>query len=329
MATETMLPRFERGGLAFRPATPDDAELAADMWTVLRPHSPVDPLVTRYWWEMGSTTWVEERFIVERGSRAIGCALMGRPRWELAPDRRAEPGGDLLPEERTAERLDLLFDAMEGRARAAGAAILRARAREDDPLRIEVLLRRGYREDRRGRALELDLVAERERIIAMADRSRQRTREEGIRLLTLAEDADPEKYVKTWRVGEEATQDVPTTLPHIEESLEDHLRWFRAPDIREDRFWIAKLGGDIVGISVLSYPPVRGVVSTDWTGTARAVRGRGVARALKCETLVQAIGLGVPRVRTGNDSENAPILHINETMGYRPIAGHISFLNPA
>lgn len=47
------------------------------------------------------------------------------------------------------------------------------------------------------------------------------------------------------------------------------------------------------------------------------VRGKGVARALKCETVMQAIALGVTRVRTDNDGQNAPILHINETMGYR------------
>jgi GNAT superfamily N-acetyltransferase len=79
-------------------------------------------------------------------------------------------------------------------------------------------------------------------------------------------------------------------------------------------------------VSVLAYPPVRGIVGTNWTATARSVRGRGVARALKCETVAQAIALGVDRVRTGNDAANDPILHINETMGYRPIAGGISFL---
>jgi hypothetical protein len=56
------------------------------------------------------------------------------------------------------------------------------------------------------------------------------------------------------------------------------------------------------------------------------VRGRGIARALKCETLAQAIALGVDRVRTGNDAQNDPILHINESMGYRPITGRVDFL---
>ena len=82
----------------------------------------------------------------------------------------------------------------------------------------------------------------------------------------------------------------------------------------------------VVGLSVLSYPPVRGIVNTSYTATARSVRGLGVARATKGETLVQAIGLGVDRVRTGNDAQNAPILHINAAMGYRPIAGAIEFM---
>jgi hypothetical protein len=52
----------------------------------------------------------------------------------------------------------------------------------------------------------------------------------------------------------------------------------------------------------------------------------GVARALKLETIGQAIALGVSSIRTGNDAENAPILHINETLGYRPMPSWIEFL---
>ena len=145
-------------------------------------------------------------------------------------------------------------------------------------------------------------------------------------MTTLARDEDPEKYRKLWRMNEEVAQDVPTTLPNVEESFEDTMRWLRSPTLREDRFWIARDGDEIVGVSVLGYPPVRGIVGTEWTATARSVRGRGIARALKCETLMQAIALGVDRVRTGNDGANDPILHINESMGYRPSVSSINFL---
>jgi hypothetical protein len=39
------------------------------------------------------------------------------------------------------------------------------------------------------------------------------------------------------------------------------------------------------------------------------------------ETLAQAIELGVALVRTDNDERNAPMLHINEELGYTPIPG--------
>jgi hypothetical protein len=42
-----------------------------------------------------------------------------------------------------------------------------------------------------------------------------------------------------------------------------------------------------------------------------------VARALKYETVAQAIALGAERIRTNNDGANAPILHLNDEMGYR------------
>jgi hypothetical protein len=34
-------------------------------------------------------------------------------------------------------------------------------------------------------------------------------------------------------------------------------------------------------------------------------------------------------VRTENDGENEPILHINQELGYRPIRGMIQFHRPA
>ena len=47
------------------------------------------------------------------------------------------------------------------------------------------------------------------------------------------------------------------------------------------------------------------------------MRGRGIARALKYESIGQAIEAGFTRVRTNNDADNPPILRVNEEMGYR------------
>ena len=311
------------------PASLDDAAFVADVWTAARPHAPIDPVVKRYWWAQDSPTYVPARYVVMRGGERVGFGLVQHVRWSGPGPRYVSLRGDLLPTLRTHASLAELQTALDALGRASGADILRTRVEEDDPLRLETVRGLGYREDRRGRRWELDLVANRERILAEAETSRARMRLLGIELTTLAATSDPAKYEQVWRVGDEAGRDIPTTEPHPEESLEDYMQWLRSPDTREDRFHIARRDGTIVGLSVLSYPPVRGVVGTAYTATARAARGLGVARATKCETLVQAIALGVDRVRTGNDAQNAPILHLNESMGYREIAGSIALLKEA
>lgn len=314
------------GDMELRPATIDDAALVADVDTELWPDDPADPRMVRHWWTLMAVDAVVSRSIVRVAGRDEGYAIWTHTVWSKMPERFARLSADLRPACRTAERLDALHAHLEAEARGGGAQKVTSWAWEWDDLCRAALERRGYREERRHRFWELDLVRNREKIATMAEESRRRMEREGIRLLTLDRDLDPRKWEKLKRMSDEAEADVPTTVPHVPmEDLAEWMKWFESPALRPDRIWIARAGvgaagreaaGDIVGISMLAYPPVRGVVATDWTGTARAVRGRGVARALKCETLVQAIALGVDRVRTDNDSTNAPILHINESMGY-------------
>ena len=314
------------GELEFREATPDDASFSADVHTAVFPARPTDPVIERYWWAQPDDTYVTRRWVVQRDGRDVGVAYVEHPMFEKLRVPHGDIGGEILPHHRERAILGAMLGEMERRLVADGAKRIAARANEDDAVRIAAIKGRGFREDRRGRRWLLDLTDNRERLARMTEESRTRMRAEGIGMLTLNEDEDRNKYRKLWRMNEEAVQDVPTTLPNVEESFEDTMRWLRAPNMREDRFWIAREGDEIVGASVLGYPPVRGIVGTEWTATARRVRGRGIARALKCETLMQAIALGVDRVRTGNDGANDPILHINATMGYRPWVGNINFL---
>lgn len=58
------------------------------------------------------------------------------------------------------------------------------------------------------------------------------------------------------------------------------------------------------------------------TGVDREYRGRGIALALKLLTIRRSRALGATYLRTNNDSENAPILHINRKLGFQPIPGY-------
>jgi GNAT superfamily N-acetyltransferase len=315
--------------LELRAATLEDAGFAADLDTALRPDDPRDPAVTRHWWALQAVDEIVERWVATQDGKPVGLAFRRHVSWDKMPERFGRVSADLLPAARTPARLDALFAFVEERSRADGTKRFTTWTWEDDRLRLDVLAARAFKEERRERFWELDLVANKDRIEKMADESRARMRREGIEILTLARDTDPEKYRKLWRMSDEAEQDIPTTVPHVGTPWEVFEEWMRAPGLRPERQWIAREGDDIVGVSQLSYPPTRGIVETDWTGTARKVRGRGVARALKLETVMQAIVLGVDRVRTDNDGENAPILHINESMGYRRLKDQIQLMKPA
>jgi len=317
------------GGLVFRPATLDDAAFASDVATAMHPDEPKDPAAWRHWWATDDPAWTNERFVVLRDAAPIGYARHNHAPWDQMKTRYGRIGFELLPEERTDAQLGTVFDVMEDRAGASGTRIFASYAREDDEWLARWLLARGYREERRSKAWELDLVAQRRTIEQMAAESRAKMRAAGITIQTIDRDGDPQKFQKIHEMSEEAASDVPTTIPHVRQSFEVFARWFDSPTVRLDRMWIAREGDDIVGISVLAYPPTRGNVWTDWTGTARKVRGRGVARALKLETVTQAIALGVKSVRTENDGENAPILHLNEQMGYVRIPGWVQHLKDA
>jgi RimJ/RimL family protein N-acetyltransferase len=202
------------------------------------------------------------------------------------------------------------------RGEGAGTVIIRARESSKDKLRA--LARLGYREVARGRISELDLAERRQHIDATLRASRQRMESMGIRLMTLSDDHDPEKLDKLYAMLVEAEQDIPTSSPWRVLDFEEWKQfWFDNPGIREDRLWTAIDGNSIVGMTAIEYPVARGVPFTAMTGTARAVRGRGIAKALKYEAMNQAIELGFARVRTHNDATNAPILRINTEMGYR------------
>jgi len=314
--------------ITLREARIEDAAFAADLETALRPDNPQDPVIYEDYWRNPDAGSKIERFIGELEGKRVAYASQRHAIWKT-PKHYGSVGGDLVPPHRTPERLDALFASMEERSRADGTQTFTTWAWEDDDLRVSALAKRGYREERRQRFWELDLVANRSKLEAMATDSRKKMSEQRITVLTIDRDDDPEKFRKLWRVSNEAEQDVPTTVPHVEGAFEDFMKWMRSPGLREDRIWIARDGDAILGVSILSYPPRRGVVQTDWTGVGRAARGKGVARALKCETVMQAIALGIDKVRTDNDFRNAPILHINNTMGYRRLPDGIQFMRSA
>ena len=304
-----------------RPATLDDAGIVADLESLRDPSEPRDPVLVRHWWGTSDSYEASMRKVAVRDGAAIAYVGVTHEHWD-SEDKRF---GVIRPMLRREFWSEPVFDALvtigEDWLRREGATTAVARVREDVAQDLAAFQNLGYREERRMRTSELDLVANRDRILAGREESRRKMREQRVVLLPLSEDTDPDKYRKLHRMVIESEKDIPTTVPWHDLTFDKWMKfWFDNPSIREQHFWIAREGDAIVGTSVLDTPVVRGVSWTAYTGTSRAVRGRGIARALKYESMGQAIEEGVTRVRTNNDADNPPILRINAEMGYQLIA---------
>jgi len=304
-----------------RPATLDDAALVADLESLRDPQEPRDPVLLRYWWQMDDELERSMRRVRVREGSAIAFVGGAHILWPDGEKRFGVIRPLLRYEDWDDDDFVRLVAIGADWLRTEGAEAAVARVREDFPRELGVLEHLGFRETRRLRTSELDLVARRDHIVATARESYRRMHERGVVIHPLSDDRDPEKYRKLYETMLESRRDVPRSVPDRDMTLDEWRHyWFDNPAIRQDRFWVAREGDDIVGCSVLDCPVVRGVPWTAYTGTLRRVRGRGIARALKYQSMAQAIDAGHTRVRTSNDADNPAILSINAEMGYRLVA---------
>ena len=309
-----------------RPATLDDAPLAADLFTAAYPRFAEDPVVTRYRWEQIRRGWSVARYIAEIDGRPAAFLDWYHGPADEDPERHCEVEVALDRAHFDAALLTFLWRWVARDAEANGSLRLEAYAGEDEPDVIEAIERAGFERDRLEKVWELDLEQEGSRLRREASEASSRMADGGIRLSTLADWKDPQALVKLHMLDGRTRKDIPTTFPILPEALADFTRRTAAPDRPHDRWWIALAGDRPVAMSYLRFPPVRGSVWTGYTCSDHEYRGRGIARAVKLQTLAQAAERGVPFVFTDNDSENAPMLHINERLGYQPRPGFVSLL---
>ena len=318
------MPASHRVALDLRPATLDDVEIVADLEATRDPADPQDPEIVRYRWTSGSLGQVHSRLVAVRDGQAVAYVGSGHERWAEDPRRFGSIRVTIRADAWSRPEYARLVGEAEAWLRSEGAATAVARVREDFKQEVEELMRIGYREVRRMRFSELDLIANREALLAEAAQQRLRMQAQRVAMMTLSDDGDPDRLVKLYEMTVAAEQDMPSTMPIHSQPFDEWVRViFDDPGVSENRLWIAREGELIVGLSFLEFPPVRGLPWTGFTATSKTVRGRGIARALKYQTIAQAIDLGYERVRTANDDANAPMLHINAEMGYRLVAPSI------
>lgn len=146
---------------------------------------------------------------------------------------------------------------------------------------------------------------------------------EGVELVPLAAVAPEAAFA----LDEDVSVDIPNEqldAVELEQWLADH--WLH-PDRDLAASTALLVDGELAACSWVRIT-ADGRAVTDFTGTRREHRSRGLAGVAKRATLVNAAARGVTIAITHNDSTNVPMLRVNERLGYRPLTELLAWSRP-
>jgi GNAT superfamily N-acetyltransferase len=197
---------------------------------------------------------------------------------------------------------------------------LSASARENSPRAFRFFADRGFVQDRHVFESELDVPAF--DLSPFADLEMRLRESENVVFRTLGElSGDPERNRKVFDLRGELRNDMPASDPATPEDFDFWVaNRLHAPYHIDDAYFIAvhEPSGAYVGMSNLGRSPddPPHLLFTGTTGVRRDWRGKKIALALKVRGIAYARAHGHTCLRTSNDSLNAPMLAINDRLGF-------------
>lgn len=190
-----------------------------------------------------------------------------------------------------------------------------AQVRETDPRSVRFAQERGFTEVKRDFESILsfqDFDAEPYR--SLLDRLEQ----EGLSFRDFAELDCPDFRKRFHELFETLRVDVPRAEPPTPLSFDFFNKHVvEEPGMLPKAFVFVLRGNELLGFTGGYEGAASGCMDTWLTAVARGMRGRGLALALKVRSLKAAKALGFTQARTDNDTRNAPMLRVNERLGFQ------------
>ena len=300
--------------ITFRPFNLDtDAADLARLYSFTSPE-PVTPETIRDWWTPRKD---EIRFttLALDGDQLIGYWDVDREDWMkpghwyvkviVAPGHRQKGFGSQM------------YAAALAVSRQHGASHLESQVREDCPEALRFAQKRGFQIEKHSFESTLDLSSfDETRFTSIQERVRD------FRFFSLAEAGlTDENKRKLYSVNRLSGLDNPSNDETFPDFDSFSMNVFNASWFRADTQILAADGDRWVGLSAISIDAEHGYSYNAFTGVLREYRGRGLAQALKLQTIWLAKRAGMRYIRTNNDSQNAPMLAVNRKLGYQPEPG--------
>jgi GNAT superfamily N-acetyltransferase len=310
--------------IEIRPFRTDDYPAIVEVGNAAYPDYPGTVEEMRYYDEHREPTHKFARFVAERAGRIVGAASYMHTPWMFHP-RKFFFDLSVRPEEQGQGVGSALYNYLIGELEKLDALVVRiGSVREDMTRGVRFLQDRGFHEEMRGWESRLDVAAFDPTPYAAAEEA---VRDQGIEIRTLRElEGDPDRDQRLYVLSMELEADVPQPEPFTTVSFElwsEHA--LQSPNLLPDAFLVAIDRGEYVAISHMWSSKASPDLQTGLTAVKRDYRRRGIARALKLRGIAYAKSQGVATIRTWNESNNRPMLAINERLGYQKQPAWITF----
>ena len=314
--------------VTIRPATRADYPAIAAVVSIVNPRHPVtaetlERQTERLLAEPQQPHLME--WVAEVGGQVYGQAVVYHQTGMFHPDRYwAEVM--VVPRAQGLGIGGALARVVEEHLRSRGAKEVESGAYEDDGLSLRFLIDRDFVETMR----YFDNVLEMEKFDFGAWQEQMKL-PEGARAVSLAalidERGEKAAVQSFFDAFNEARLDVPRTGEATELSAEAFAGRLEDPNYYREGTWLAvDSTGDVVAVTELWKNDAQpGRLDIGLTGARRAWRRRGLSLALKLRAMQVAHSAGYREIWTTNATTNAPMLALNERLGFKPRPAFIGF----
>jgi GNAT superfamily N-acetyltransferase len=297
-----------------RRGSPADAEAFARIRHVALPFMVYTPESIAYDVEHAHPDSHYQPLLAEEDGEFIGTAQVGVI-YDSPDPGQAYINVYVHPERTGRGAGTLLVRAAEERLGALGATRLHTWVL-DAPANRAFAEKHGYRAARTAHFLRLDLANG--ALPPLAEPP------PGVELRTAADFADDPRPL--FELDAETLLDEPSD---VDREFTDYEAWLEEtwnhPLLSRELTSVAVVDGRPAAFSAARTDGGTGY-GTVMTGTARAFRGRGLAKLAKNDSLHRARAAGFTEAFTGNDSGNGPMLAINKWFGYEICATEVKYL---
>ncbi|GMA15971.1 GNAT family N-acetyltransferase [Deinococcus metallilatus] len=311
-----------------RPVHESEWAAAARVWTLAVPHDPFSAEDFRKR-DAEQRGWGYAAFtlLALEGEEVVGVASVYQNPGMYHPHRFTLEGA-VHPERQGRGAGRALWERLHAELTRHGAQAVRTLAREDHPLAPGFLTRRGFVGDRRYFTSVLDLTTFDDTPFRELE---ERLAERGVRVRSLSDlraAGTPDLTARLHALMSDVRQDVPRSEPATPLSREVFEEAVLGdPGLLPGAYLIAEdTRGAWIGQTTLFRSEASPDLLTGLTGVTRAARGQGVATLLKLYAIRAGRALGGTTIRTDNASDNAPMLAINDRLGFVRDPASVSYV---